>query len=273
LDLQHVRLRLNSALFGVAMAGKRIPDAVMRLFAEYFTARDIAEPLASFDNTATSVQVHDFMQANDFDVVGVRSDGRITGFVKRDSLCNGICEQNKYTLADAAVLSDGDPLLRVITELNQAPFLFVTVFGDICGIITHADLQKPAVRMWLFGIVTLIEMRFSELVEQNCPDGAWKEFLSEGRLQKANALLAERSRRNQRLQLLDCLQFSDKGQIVARNEDIRKHTIFQSRRQAEDAIKKLEQLRNNLAHAQDILISDWDTIIQLCQFIEQQELE
>jgi hypothetical protein len=67
--------------------------------------------------------------------------------------------------------------------------------------------------------------------------------------------------------LFDCLQFSDKGQVIARNEEVRKFTVFASRRQAEEAVKKLEQLRNNLAHAQDILKSDWDTIIQLCDFV------
>jgi hypothetical protein len=89
-------------------------------------------------------------------------------------------------------------------------------------------------------------------------------------LQKAEILLAERKRRNQKLELLDCMQFSDKGQIVARNEGIRNLTVFPSRRQAEETIKQLEQLRNNLAHSQDILATDWDTIIRLCEFVQQQ---
>jgi hypothetical protein len=87
-------------------------------------------------------------------------------------------------------------------------------------------------------------------------------------LEKAQALLEERRRRNQRVQLFDCLQFSDRGQIIARNEDIRKETIFGSRNQGEGAVKNLEKLRNNLAHAQDILTTDWDTIVQLCEFFQ-----
>ena len=138
------------------------------------------------------------------------------------------------------------------------------MFGSVAGIITPADMQKAPVRMWLFGIVTLIEMRYAELIERHCQADSWKQYLSEGRLQKAEALLVERTRRNQSLRLFDCLQFSDKGQIIARNEDVRRLTIFTSRRQVEEAVGKLEQLRNNLAHAQDILASDWDTIVQLC---------
>jgi hypothetical protein len=252
---------------GVAKPAGRIPDVLKRVFAETFTARDIAEPLASFDAGASAEKVRDFMKANDFAVVGVRVEGLITGCVERNSLNSGDCGEFQRPVEEATVINDSAPLLTVLMELNRVPFLFVNVFGRVGGIITQADLQKPPVRMWLFGLVTMIEMRCTELVERHCPGEAWKQYISEGRLQKAQALLAERSRRNQRLQLFDCLQFSDKGQIVARAEEIRKQTIFSSRRQAEDAIKKLEQLRNNLAHAQDILTSDWGTIIELCEFV------
>jgi hypothetical protein len=44
-------------------------------------------------------------------------------------------------------------------------------------------------------------------------------------------------------------------------------TVFRSRRQAEQAVKELEQLRTNLAHAQDFVAADWATIVQLCDFI------
>jgi hypothetical protein len=252
------------------MPSTRIPDAVKRIFTETFTARDVAEPLASFDANAASGGVRDFMNARAFDVVGIRGEGQVVGFVEKSSLGNGACGQSRRPLAEATVLSDSAPLLTVLMELNRAPFVFLTMLGTVGGIVTRDDMQKPPVRMWLFGIVTLVEMRFSELIERHCPADGWKKYLSEARLQKAQALLEERRRRNQALQLIDCLQFSDKGQIIARNEDLRKWTVFASRSQAEEATKRLEQLRNNLAHAQDILTSDWSAIIQLCEFIAHQ---
>ena len=36
----------------------------------------------------------------------------------------------------------------------------------------------------------------------------------------------------------------------------------------EEAIKALESLRNNLAHSQDILACDWETIVVLCRDLE-----
>src|SRR5262245_28918454 len=59
------------------------------------------------------------------------------------------------------------------------------------GIVTLADLQKPALRMRLFCIVTLIEQRFAELIDQHCPDDGWMQHLSESRLEKARSLQEE----------------------------------------------------------------------------------
>jgi hypothetical protein len=247
-----------------------IPEAVKRIFTEAFVARDIAEPLASFDEGASAAEVRQCMQAKGLDVIGIRTGGEIVGFVERRFLEDGPCGLSQRLLSEARVLSDSAPLLSVLTEMNHASFLFITILGAIGGVITPAHLQKPPVRMWVFGIVTLIEMRCVELIERHCPGDHWKEHLSEGRLQKAQSLLDERARRNQTVRLIDCLQFSDKGQIIARNEEIRQHTIFASRRQAEDASRKLELLRNNIAHAQDLTKDDLETIVELCEFVTRQ---
>ncbi|CAN5595946.1 Swt1 family HEPN domain-containing protein [soil metagenome] len=246
-----------------------MPDSVKRVFTEAFVARDIAEPLASFDADAASDVVEAFMTMRNFDIVGIRSEGRMAGYVRKGMLPGGACGRHLLAFDDTIVLDDNASLLKALTNLHREPFLFIKVLGCVGGIITRFDLQKAPVRMWLFGIVTLIEMRFTELIEQHCSDDNWKQYLSEARLQKAQSLLTERQRRNQALRVFDCLQFSDKGQIIARNEAIRALTIFPSRRQAEEATKHLEQLRNNLAHAQDIVTTDWDTVIKLCEFISQ----
>ncbi len=250
------------------MPSAKIPETVRRVITETFTARDVAEPLASFDDDASSARVREFMLARHLDVVGIRSEGLIAGYVESGSLDGGACGQHRCAFDDGMVLDDATPLLKVLLKLHERPRVFIALLGQVGGIITRDDLQKPPARMWLFGIVTLIEARFVEMIGHLCPADSWKKYLSEGRLQKAQTLLEERRRRNQTLDLFDCLQFSDKGQIIARNEEIRKQTIFASRGQAETAIKNLEQLRNNLAHAQDILATDWDTIVQLGEFIQ-----
>jgi hypothetical protein len=243
-------------------------ENLRRVFREGFAARDIAEPLLSFDASTSAAEILRVMERHDFDVVGVRQEGCVAGYANRSDQDEVACWEHLRPFDDAHLISDSAPLTDVVLGLAKSPRLFVRVLGAVGGIITMSDLQKPQVRMWLFGMITLIEMRVSRLIDQLCPGDSWKQYVSESRLQKADALLAERRRRNQSLELVDCLQFSDKGQIIARNDAIRNLTRFTSRRQVEEAIKALESLRNNLAHSQDILSCDWATIVMLCRDLE-----
>jgi len=63
---------------------------------------------------------------------------------------------------------------------------------------------------------------------------------------------------------VDCLQFADKAQIVSRIETLRQMTRFTSKKEIAEIGRKLERLRNNLAHSQDI-IDDWETIVALAE--------
>ena len=94
------------------------------------------------------------------------------------------------------------------------------------------------------------------------------EVFVKRRLEKALALQTERQRRNQDPRLLDCLQFSDKAQIVVRNEALCDQIGFASRRRGDEVIKNLEKLRNNLAHTQDIVSLDWETIVTISENLE-----
>jgi len=54
-----------------------------RLFTEGFMAIDIAEPLASFDADKNAADTLQFMNKNNLDVVGVRRDGVVAGYVQQ----------------------------------------------------------------------------------------------------------------------------------------------------------------------------------------------
>lgn len=208
------------------------------------------------------------MERKGYGIAGVRIDGVISGVVEVGDLANGPCGQFARPIDEAQVVEDTMPLSALILRLEKYPRLFVVSLGQIGGVVDRFDLLQPPARMWLFGMVTLIEMRFSRIIQLHCPDDSWKPYLSDGRIQKATELLEERSRRNQQLTLADCLQFSDKTQIIARNEQLRRLTSFQSRRQLVDVGKRLEKLRNNLAHSQDIVTNDWDTIVALAENLD-----
>ena len=123
--------------------------------------------------------------------------------------------------------------------------------------------------MWLFGIITFVEMDVMKVIQQYFPDDSWQSALTEERLQQAKSLQDERKRRGQNCSLLDCIQLSDKGKIVISKEETLKLTGLESRRSAKKVVRELESLRNNLAHAQDIVTYDWSQIVRLTLRLEE----
>ena len=240
-----------------------------KIFLRGLTVRDIAEPLPSFESQSPVEQVQEVMDHHHLQVAGVRKNGFVTGYFERTELGeSGFCGQYCHPILEAKILKESAPLSDLVLALNQVPYLFVNFLGEVSGIVTRADLDDPPVRMWLFGLITLIEMRFLTLIELNFEGDSWQKYLSNSRLEKAAKLQAERHRRNQDPSLLDCLQFADKGQIIIRDENLRKKIGFASRKRGGEAIKDLEKLRNNLAHAQDIVSLDWETIVSISENLE-----
>lgn len=243
-------------------------DNLQRIFTESLVARDIAEPIVSFDASTPASVALAAIDARGIGGIGVRVDGLVAGYALREDLEGATCGERMRPIDEAQWIADSASLADVVVRLAVLPRLFVRVLGTVAGIITKTDLEKPPVRMWLFGMVTVMEIRLTRLIERRCEGESWRQYLSEGRLSKAEELLQERRRRNQNVRLLDCLQFSDRGQIVARDESLRGLTRFSSRRKLEEAVKAMESLRNNLAHSQDIVSCDWELIVVLAREVE-----
>lgn len=238
-------------------------DSLLRVFSGGFSAAQIAEPLRSFEASSATEEIVDLMQQRGLGVVGLRHEGLVTGFLEIPAEPHGTCFDHLRDFEEAKVLPDSAPLDEVIQALDKEPRVFVRGFWQIAGVITRYELQKAPVRMWLFGMLTLIEMRMTGQIEEFYPGESWSEYLSPARMEGARKLLAERRRRNQELSLVDCLQFSDKAQIFARSKELRSTTQFTSRKQLEKVAKILQRLRNNLAHSQDIIATDWEAIVDL----------
>ena len=192
-----------------------------KIFLRGLTVRDIAGPSPSFGFQTPAETVLAAMKLHQFHIAGVRENGFGTGYVEDSDLGTGSCGQCYHPIEKAKILSGDASLSDLVLALNQVPHLFVNFLGEISGIVTRADLQDPPVRMWLFGVITLIEMRFLTLIERRFPEDGWQKYLSNHRLEKAAALQAERQRRHQNPRLLDCTQVSNKAQIIVREAELR----------------------------------------------------
>ena len=241
----------------------------LRLFTQAFTARDVARPLRSFDLERPPAEILDTLQRFALEVAGLRRHGVCVGYVQDTGGIGGDGNELLRPFAPTQLLQGDAPLSEVIRVLTLYDFCFVTSMGDVAGVVTRGDMQQPVVRMWLFGIITLTEMDLLGRIRTRWSNGDWTRLLSAGRLDKAQALLEERRRRGQHADLADCLQLSDKAQILMEDEQERAAFGLRTKGAAKRVIKDLESLRNNLAHAQDIVTHDWPQIARLAQHVEE----
>jgi hypothetical protein len=224
-------------------------------------ARDIARTLPSVDAPPLASAVS-LMEKSRIPALGIRHDGYIRAYVIKSEPLQERAFRSDQLVDEKASFSE------VILALTRHEICFVHVFDSVTGVITRDDIQHPFIRMWLFGIITMMEMQTVSFIEQRWPEDAWVRFLSVRRLEKARGLLDERLRRNQRTTLLNCLQFSDKFQILIEDQTILPDLGFPSKRIAKRVCKDLESLRNNLSHAQDIVGHDFAQIARLAMRIE-----
>jgi hypothetical protein len=247
-----------------------IRDRLTKVFESAFRVEDIAESLVSFDAVLPAAETRQILEGMKYRVAGVREAGVISGWVPTSALSGGSVGDHRREFDPEEVVSGEASLSQAIRRLPGHDRLFVNVLGKVGGIITWTDLHKPPVRMWLFGMVTLIEMAFTRMIDSLYPDDSWTGIISEGRLRKARSLLAERQRRGESgtLRLVDCLQLSDKGQVLVRDEDARRILEFESRKEGERAVRRLSSLRDSLAHSQDIVTEGWDFIVRIAERVD-----
>jgi hypothetical protein len=237
-------------------------------FITAFTAKDIAEPLRSFDSEQKAPGILKKMEELNLYAAGVRIDGFVDGYVLPVDLCKDKLAKCCRQFRKDQVLDGNASLSEVIHVLTRHNYCFVSLLGSVAGIITRADTQKPIVRMWLFGMITIIEMNITERIRAKWDDASWSGLISASRLNKAKELLEERNRRKQNCDLLDCLQFSDKARIIIEDPEELEYLGFTSKRIAKQISKELESLRNNLAHSQDIVTHDWPQIARMAKRFE-----
>ena len=240
------------------------------LFTRSVTARHLAEPLVSFDGTSDAMVTRSFMERRDFDVVGVRVDGTTLGYVRREDLQGGTLERFSNVFDEARdIVYEHDTLTTVLERLVEQPIVYVRMIGQVSGIITKGDLQKAPVRMWLFGLVSLLEMHLLRIIRARFEADGWTVRLKAKRLKAAQRILDHRLQRNEAIDLADCLQLSDKAAVIASVPELRTGLGLGEEESALSLFYEITELRNQLAHAHDIVSGNWPRLAELARDIEE----
>jgi hypothetical protein len=249
----------------------RVSD-LRSLFEKNITIAYVAEPLKTFPATTETTIALAWMEERDFDVIGIEHEGETTGYVERPSLLGqgGCCGDYEQPFLLFELVAISTPLLKILPLFQQKSRLFVLENHQVNGIITQGDLQKAPVRMLLFSLVTLLEMNLLRLIRHHYEDHHWQQILKTERLNLARKYWQESQARNEATDLLDYLQFCDKRDLVLAHPQLLQKLGLPSKRHSDRLLKEAEQLRNRLAHAQDLVSgSSWQELISLAGAIEQ----
>jgi hypothetical protein len=123
--------------------------------------------------------------------------------------------------------------------------------------------------MWLFGILSVAELEFTERIRKKWPNDTWLELLPQHRIAKARELRTIRERHKEKCQLLDCLHLSDKLEILMSDPKELEALGIPSASAARRVSEQIESLRNSLAHARDFVEKDWPQVVRLARRIQQ----
>lgn len=243
--------------------------SLRQLFEQNINVNHIAEPLVCFHVTDPILHIKDYMNYKDYDVVGIEKDDIVIGYIKRVDLDQLPLDLIQY-FGPTEVVSDSTPLIQLLYLFKEKERLFVLEANRVTKLVTLADLQKPPIRMLLFGMISLLEMHLLRLILMFYPNDSWKGQLSDNRLEEARELFRQRKKRNEEIQLADCLQLCDKKTLIIKKNQLRNLFQFPSKTKGEKFFRDLESLRNKLAHAQDLTMgTSWREIIILIEKCEQ----
>jgi hypothetical protein len=260
----------TSTVTGHRRRGTRLEDFHAGLSSK-ITGEAIFEPLRSCPSHAPAIEMQEELARLDFDVAGVRESLQqpVIGFVRRDRLGSGLVRDHVEQISADTLVDQSIGIESLLSCLQLRKFVFVSVGGMLVGILTLADLNKPLVRVYLFGLLSLLEIHLSFWVAQVYQDDNWKSILTPERIEMAARVQVERQRRGQQLPLVDCLQFCDKRELILADDELRGRLRLGSKAKAKKYLGDSEKLRNTLAHSQYDLVegSTWTSLIDLVQWV------
>lgn len=248
-----------------SLAAQRLKE----IFETELTVSHIAEfELDHADPAASTEKVRRLMEDADFDVMPIQGEAPDKYVDLKDMNGEQQAIEVARPIAITDVVAESTSIIQALKLLTKRQWYFVLRGDRVSGIVARADLRKPPVQMFLFGLVLLFESKLVRLIENHYSNGEWEKCLTEKRLADAQDLLRKKKARNDALGLIDCLMLCDKGAIVRKTPELLA-SLGLSKKEAKELFGRAETLRNALAHGEDYLEGiEWPDVMDLVEKME-----
>lgn len=250
---------------------------LQNIFIDNITTKFIYEPLACCKINDNAFEVKRTLDVKDFDTLGVldKNQNKI-GYIIHKELIDGEISNYVRQFEPQILISDSTPISDLLDILYEKEYVYVLEKNSIEGIVTRADINKPIVRIYLFGIISLFELHLNYWINKNNTENEWLEKLTENRIIAAQEIYKQRKGNNSQLTILECIQICDKKSILLKTESFLESFEY-SKTRFKDLLENSESIRNELAHSQNSIIANlnWkefvSTISELKEFLNKSE--
>lgn len=250
-----------STVTGIRRKGTTFSE-LQDIFIDNITTKFICEPLLCCAFNDSAFEAKNLMEQRDFDILGVTKDNKAIGYIRRQDLMHGSVKDYTITFTLNELISDSTPIAELLDLLSDHGYIFILTKNQVTGIVAKADINKPIVRLYLFGIISLFELHLNFWILKFHDDLGWQNLIGDKRLEVAKQIYKERRGQNLDLTLLECLQLCDKRDILKHTDQFREIFNF-SKTKFQDFLEDVEKVRNEIAHSQSSIIANlsWDDFI------------
>ncbi|WP_172372204.1 hypothetical protein [Sporosarcina jiandibaonis] len=247
-------------VFIAAVEKKKVRKVVFKMiekklsFNQIFTAEDISEPLASVANNEYH-EIKDYFENKNYDVIGYKEDDKVIGFLEKEmkhDLTNLQNTMKEFSISD--LITNNTNLLDCLKLLKNNTRLFLINEYQIESIVTVSDIQKPAVRMFFFGIITFFEIELAELISASYPDDEWQSILKSDRTDFAMQRHQNLINKNQETNLINCTQLCDKTDVLYKSSKLLDEFVGKSKKESKRLFNSINGFRDALAHGQSLTV-------------------
>ena len=147
--------------------------------------------------------------------------------------------------SERLVIGSNASIYDFIRTADKRPIRLVVSGGEVSGLVSLSDLQQLPVRAALFTLVTSLEIVMAARIAHHWVEAeAWMKELSDGRRTKVKEAIETAKQNDSFVSEIAFTQLADKATLVCKGG-----FLSASKRKVIDCFKKIQQLRDDLAHA------------------------
>jgi hypothetical protein len=224
---------------------------------------------------ATPERAAQIMRANRFDTLPIESPGDVREYFQTQ-VWNDYSSVVRRTVNHRDVISFTTPLRNVIQKfaLESRNFYFLTSERRVVGLISIANLNCRQVKVYLFSLLSELEIQLGNLVSRHCSESELLEMTFGTNKHPKYADVKKRYNsdkdRGVDVPFVEYLYLSDLFDVI-RKRGLFDQLGYQSGAECDDVFRPLVPLRNTVAHATRSLITDPESCKTLWQRIDQVE--